>query len=118
MFRIREDQLYQKMIKINAAATALEELDLDRELHNRIMNNIKDPKKLEEWKYNFSEDYYVLVKNRLERLEGKVEYEKLWISEAEAIILKSKYKDMPADFFDSIHEDGEDVDFWSKENEN
>lgn len=118
MFRIREDQLFQKMTKINAATIELEELDLDRELHNRIMKNIKDPKKLENWKYNFSEDYYISVKNRLEQLEDEVEYEKLWISEAEAIISKSKYKDMPPDFFDSIHEDGEGVDFWSEENDN
>lgn len=118
MLRIREDQLYQKMTKMNAATIELEELDLNRQLHNQIMKNIKDPKRLEDWKYNFSEDYYALVKNRLERLEDEVEYEKLWISEAEAIISRGKYKDTPADFFDSIHEDGEGVDFWSEENEN
>ncbi len=118
MLRIREDQLDQKMTKINAATIKLEELDLDRQLHNQIMNNIKDPKKLEKWKYNFSEDYYILVKNKLEQLEDEVEYEKLWVNEAEVIISKGKYKDMPSDFFDSIHEDGEDVDFWNEDNEN
>ncbi len=112
----REDKSYYKMSKINAACLELRKLDVEREVHKKVLKNLKDKKKVEDWKYNFSEDYYLSVRARLEELEEELAYEDAWLKEAEKMVKKTEYKDVSRNFFQSIHEDGEGINFWSDNN--
>lgn len=112
MIQDKEDKLWEKAWKVDAAKLELQELDMDRKVHAKIIKNLKDKNKQADWQYNFSEDYYQLVKNRLNELEDEIAYEAAWLDEAQKLITLEKYKNIPADIFKHLHLDGDGCSFW------
>lgn len=112
----REEKLYYKMSKANAARLELRKLDVERIVHEGVLKSLTDKDQIKNWKYNFCEDYYLIVKNRLQEIEEGLAYEEAWLEQAKKMVEKTQYKDVSRDFFQSIHEDGEDIDFWSDNN--
>ena len=108
----KEDKLWKKTWKVDAAKLELQELDLNRKVHAKIIKKLKNKNQREDWQYNFSEDYYTIVKHRLSELEDEIAYEMAWLDEARKLITLEKYKNIPADIFKHIHFDGDGCSFW------
>ncbi|MDD2656230.1 MAG: hypothetical protein PHQ18_01525 [Patescibacteria group bacterium] len=107
----KERRLWDRMDKAGAARFELSKMDVERDIHKRMIKTATK-KEQEEWKYNFSEDYYTTVRMRLAELTDEIEYTSAWIKTAHEAIKLKKYKQVPEDLFDHIHFDGEDSTFW------
>lgn len=119
MIKEHDDRLLNLMSKADGAKLELRRLEIEREVDKRISPK---PKKetakdaldfsLDE-SYRFSEDFYKTVEGRLMEIESDVKYESAWINEAEGMIKTDRFKNLPGDFFDHMHFDGEGGTFWT-----
>src|SRR3989339_287785 len=107
----KERWLWDRMDKAEAARFELSKMDIERDIHKSILKTATK-KEREEWKYNFSEDYYTMVRGRLAELTDDISYTSAWLKTARDSIKLKKYKQVPEDLFDHIHFDGEDSTFW------
>jgi len=110
----KERWLWNRMDKAEAARFELSKMDIERDIHKRILKTATK-KQQEEWEYNFSEDYYTMVRGRLAELTDDISYTSAWIKTASGAIKLKKYKQVPEDLFDHIHFDGEDTTFWEED---
>lgn len=115
MIKNREDCFWRLMSEADAAKLELAKLDLKRKVHLHLLSHLGKDKKREDWKYNFSEDYYVLVKNKLITSEDEIAYESRWLEEAGKMIRNKKYLEVPDEVFEHTHWDGEGKTFWEDE---
>ncbi len=116
MIKNREDRFWRLMSEADAAKLELKKLDLERKVHLQLLRHLgKDKKREEDWKYNFSEDYYVTVKNKLIESEDELAYESRWFEEARKMIKNKKYLKVPEEVFEHTHWDGEGGTFWEDE---
>lgn len=113
----REERLWKLDGKADAARLELKELDLDRKVHQKIMESLADKEKIDEWKYNFSEDYYGMIQGKLADFEDRIEYESTWLGEASQIVKTEKYRKIPPHVFDHIHFDADACSFWEDDDE-
>jgi len=108
----REDCLIMDLeCRSGAAKFALEKLDIEREVHKKLLKSLPKTKQ-EDWQYCFSEDYYQTVVNRLKEIEEDIDYATNWIETAKKLIKTKKYLSFPPDFFQHYHWDHEGIDFW------
>lgn len=112
----RKERLSDLDSMLESAKFNLEKLDLELEVHQSLLKK-QTPAQAEEWKYNFSEDYYIADKNRLHELSDEIAYEMAWIKQAQKMIKTEKFKNLPMGFFSRFHFDYEDVDFWGEGND-
>lgn len=115
MIKNREDCFWRLMGEADAAKLELKKLDLERKVHLRLLSHLGKDKKCEDWKYNFSEDYYVTVKNNLIKSEDEIAYESRWLEEARKMIRNKKYLEVPDEVFEHMHWDGGGKTFWEDE---
>lgn len=103
----REKAMWRKMAEIEILKFELSKMDIEREVHRKLLANVSK-KEMEEWQYNFSEDFYIMERNSKDRLEDDIAYETAWLAVARKTIKNKKYQDVPSSVFDHIHWDGED----------
>jgi len=116
----RDMRLWELIGKADAAKFELQKLDLDRGVHRKVIDRVKEQKKtntFEEWKYNFSEDYCKIVQNQLKKIEDEISYESSWLEQARTMITAKQYHQVPVEFWEHIHWDGEGSTFWADEND-
>lgn len=113
----RENVLWRLTDKIKSAEFSLEKSDLDREIHQMLLKGLSKEKQAD-WQYNFSEDYYQTILNRLNQLQTELTYEKKWLETAKKFIKTKKYLNLPSLFFQSYHFDYENEFFWDDGCEN
>jgi|GEM_PF-3219334 len=110
LIKEREDGVLSRLEnQIGGMEFELKKLDLRGEVFKKLLQNSSKANQ-EEWKYNFSEDYYSDIRHRLAEIKGDIAYEKAWIEQAKKMIKNKKYLNLPSDFFASHHYDYEDVD--------
>ncbi|MFA6526555.1 MAG: hypothetical protein WCT26_04055 [Candidatus Buchananbacteria bacterium] len=100
----RENHVSDLEIEINAAKFALKKLDLEREVHRDLMAGINQERQAE-WQYNFSEDFYLMERQDLERLQDEAAYDAKWLEAARKLIKTEKYLSVPSGFFRNYHFD-------------
>lgn len=100
----RENHLCGLEIKINSAKFALKKLDLEREVHCKLMAGLNEGQQAE-WQYNFSEDFNLMERQDLERLQDEAAYDAKWLEAARKLIKTEKYKSVPPGFFRHYHFD-------------
>lgn len=113
----RQEKFWELEGKADTARLELKELNLDRQAHQKLMQKLKDKNKKKEWQYNFSEDYYFMVKQRLEEIEEEISYKAAWLEQARKLIKTKKYQVPPVHIFEHIHFDGEGFSVWGDEME-
>ncbi len=106
-----ERRFWKAMMKADNARLELDRLEIDKKVHEKIMNS-KNPNKREDWQYNFSEDFRTMVKSRLDELDDEIFYTSAWIEEARKLITIDKYKNIPDYVMGRIHLDAEAESFW------
>lgn len=117
----RDTRLWELLVKADAAKLELQRLDADRRIHRRLMLELKKKMKMklaEEWQYRFSEDYCQMVQHRLQELENDIAYESAWLAQAKAMITTKRFTNIPADFWEHVHWDGEGNTFWTDDMDN
>lgn len=118
----RDTRLWEFLGKADAAKLELQRLDVDRRVHHRLMLNLKKQKAktktAEEWQYRFSEDYCQTVQHRLQELENDIAYESAWLAQAKAMITTKRFTNIPAEFWEHVHWDGEGQTFWTDDMDN
>jgi hypothetical protein len=117
MLKFHNDKLRKLLNRVDSARYELRELEIEREIDKKIFKSAHRSEK--GWGYEepsrFSEDYCMIVRNKLTEIEADIEYESAWIKEAEKMIKTEKFKNLPDDFFDHMHFDGEGGIFWTDE---
>lgn len=108
----RQENLWELEGKADSARLELRELDLDRKAHQKLMASLTDKEKIDLWKYNFSEDYYFMIKQRVEELDEKIAYEAVWLEQARQLVKTKKYQTPPVHIFDHIHFDEDYFSMW------
>lgn len=101
----RQENLWGLEGKADSARLELRELDLNRKAHQKLMASLTDKEKIDSWKYNFSEDYYFMIKQRVEELDEEIAYETAWLEQARQLVKTKKYQTPPVHIFDHIHFD-------------
>lgn len=114
MAMLNEERIDDLEIKIAGAKFELKKMDLERKVHQALMKKVS-AKEREEWKYNFSEDYYQMVVNRLVDLEGESRYYQSLAKTGRSLIKTKKYSAVPVRALREIKLDGENINFWEKE---
>jgi hypothetical protein len=109
-----EERLMNLEIQLDAAKYDLEKLDLNREVNHALMKTA-EAEKHPDFKYRFSEDYYMTVKNRHDELLEDIRYSQLWLEAAAKMIKSEKYKNMPESVAKSIVDDSEGVNIWTND---
>ncbi len=84
----------------------LKKLDIERRVHQKLVGTASRAQQ-EDWKYNFSEDFYVIQKNELVELQEDISYKTAWIVSARKLITTKKYQTIPRDFLMNVHLDDE-----------
>jgi hypothetical protein len=113
----RQEKLWEVEGKADAARLELKELNADRQTHQKLLKNLKDKNKKKEWQYNFSEDYFVMIKQRLEEMEEEIAYETAWLEQARKMVKIKKYQAPPVHIFKHIHFNGDGFSIWEDEME-
>lgn len=117
MLKFHSDKLWKLLSRADSAKYELRELEIEREIDKKIFKSAHKSEK--GWGFEepsrFSEDYYTMVRHKLIELEADIEYESAWVKEAEKMIKTEKFKNLPGDFFDHMHFDGEGGTFWTDE---
>jgi hypothetical protein len=107
MIKEKDDNLLKLEMKAEDIRFDLKELEIDREVNKKMLANSKNKAEKEEWKYLFSEDHFICTQNELAAIESDINYEYAWIAEAEKLIKTEKFKNLPENFFEHVHFDGE-----------
>jgi len=113
----RQENLWRLEGKADAARLELKELDLDRKVHQKIIESLIDKEKINDWQHNFSEDYYIMIQNKLAKFEAEIAYEDAWLKQACQLIKIEKYRKIPPHIFDHIHFDADACSIWEDETE-
>lgn len=111
----RQEYVWELEGKADSARLKLTELNIKRQVHQKLMQNLKDKTKKEEWQYNFSEDYYTMIKGRLEEFENEIAYDTAWLEQARKMVKTKKYQAPRVHIFDHIHFDGDGFSIWEDE---
>jgi hypothetical protein len=117
LLKYHNDKLWKLMSRADSAKYELRELEIERGIDQKIFKAAH--KTLKGWGYEepgrFSEDYCTIVKHKLAEIEVDIEYESAWLREAEKMIKTEKFKNLPSDFFEHMHFNGEGGTFWTDE---
>lgn len=113
MIKERDDKLWKKISQVDSAKFELEQLELEKEIHTKVVKSAKKVQHKKNWPHNFSQNYYQIVKNRLQTIENEIAYQAAWLKQAKKMITTKKYQDIPEDIFNHIHFDGEGGSFWT-----
>lgn len=113
MVHERGQYILRLMGEADEAKLALEKMEIERDVHNELAKTGAGKKNWEDWKYNFSEDFYVCERNRYHDAVEKLDYESAWVETARKLIKNKKYLSVPEDVWEHIHWDGERHPFWT-----
>lgn len=113
----RQEQLWHLESKADSCRLKLQEMDLGRKVHRQIIKGTAVKEKNDAWKYNFSEEFYFMVKNRLGEIEDEMAYEAAWLKEAREQIKTKKYLSIPWHIFEHIRFDADAGSIWEDEEE-
>lgn len=114
MINDRDFRIYELSEKVNAARFELKKLEIEKAVDKRVVTKYKKDK--EDWKYLwFSDDYMMMVREKLEKFASEIEYFKHWIDEARMMIKNEKYREIPFNVLDRIHLDNEGSSIWDDE---
>jgi hypothetical protein len=76
--------------------------DVARAIHGKLMKQLSNAQK-EEWKYNFSQDYYTWARGRLEKVEDEIAYLEVWLKQAKKMFVLEKYRNAPSEVYEDIY---------------
>ena len=110
MIRRKEEQIFDLELKADSVKLELEKLALDKKIHEQVIKS-QNAKQAKEWKYYFSEDHAIIVRNELTAVEDDIAYLSAWVEQAKKIIKTKRFKTIPDEVIDYIHLDNDDADF-------
>ncbi|KKP94072.1 MAG: hypothetical protein UR99_C0046G0008 [Candidatus Moranbacteria bacterium GW2011_GWD2_36_12] len=110
MIRQAEDRLDRNLLKIDELKFRFKKNEIENEIHEKVLT--KNPKMKETWKYRCMEESYFGDSDKVKEIEDSIVYDEAWIGEAKKMITTKRYQDLPKDFFDFYHFDGEDISLW------
>lgn len=116
MIADRDWRVYELSEKADAARLELKRLAIDKEVDKRVVKKYKGDK--EDWEYSrFSDDYMMMIKDKLQGFEEEIEYEMRWIDEANKMIKNEKYRNIPFNVLKNIHLDNEGSSIWDDDDD-
>lgn len=107
MITERESVLIDKQMRMKTLQFRLKKLDIEKRVHQKLIGAASKAQQ-EDWKYNFSEDFYSLQKDELMELGEEIVYSEAWIASAKKLITTKKYQTIPRSVLMSIHLDDEE----------
>lgn len=112
----KEEQLCNLQEKVDAAQRELALLEIEKEVHDALIASANKTRK-EAWKYNFSEDYLMIVKGRRDELQDEALYTHAWLAQARKLIKTDKYQNLPQGALDGWHHFSDGVSFWDDDDD-
>lgn len=114
LIREREEETIKYIVKADQAKYELKKLGIDKNVHVNLLkaNNKQDEI---EWKYEFCDDTVIMVKQRLAEIEHRIDYLLAWLEQARKMIKSKKYKTIPQEILDHIHDCDEGFSLWEDE---
>lgn len=112
----KEERMFDLQEKQEAAEREIASLEMEKEVHDALISHANKARK-EAWKYNFSEDYLMIVKGRRDELRDETLYLDAWIAQARKLIKTEKYKNLPPGALDGWHNFLDGVSFWDDDDD-
>lgn len=107
----KEKSLQSQMSEIDELRAKKRERDLEGEVFGAVIKN--NPRRQEEWKYNWCEDFFCHETNRLCELKDSIAYNLEWLKAARKMITTKRYRNIPENAFEYLKWDGDGHVFWT-----